>query len=519
MRKGVMIHCWLVLCAVVCLCTSARADQRIYGFCQTGGQSVNTAGVLSTTQVQASYPSCTVTVFNTGTAVLATIYSDNSRTPKANAFTAASDGSWFFYIPSGVRVDIQLSNGTPAFPAPVTLGDVLANDTASGPIVNQCALSFSATPTFNAGSCGIFSMTLTANVTSSTITGGTAGQIIAFSFIQGAGGPWTLAWPASFVNPPVFTSVAAKSEQCTFVLLADTNWHNLGCGEFPLNQIAALTGSGNTGVLQTSPTINTPTITSPSITGTVGGGASYTSPTITGTVAGGASYTAPTITNPTVTGGGSLAGTFTGNPTFSGNPVFSGTPSFTGGSTINFTPGISITGTFAANGAAQFFNNITLFPALNGGISLVPENTAFSASITVPSLNGTLGMRSGGMQYQFGCNGTATASATLFLQGPGGTPTTCTGTTQSVVPIAVVSGTLKNFRVRCGTAGIAGGSGAFTVLVSGAPSALTCTVGTGLSCSDTSDSVAVAASNPVQVRFTTQGGETLADCTASVGQQ
>lgn len=43
---------------------------------------------------------------------------------------------------------------------------------------------------------------------------------------------------------------------------------------------------------------------------------------------------APSIVNPAVTGGGSLAGTFTGNPTFSGTVTFTGSPNLVGTSLL-----------------------------------------------------------------------------------------------------------------------------------------------------------------------------------------
>ncbi|HJX84965.1 MAG TPA: hypothetical protein VJ723_11525, partial [Candidatus Angelobacter sp.] len=150
------------------------------------------------------------------------------------------------------------------FSSPVSVPDVSLDDPPqlSGGL---CTLSFSATPVFTAGACSIFSMTLTGNVTSSTVTGAQTGQIIAVTLTQGAGGPWKFAWPGNFLNPPTRTPVAAKAESCTFVLLADTHWHNLGCGEFPFKQLPRVTGTGNVIVLQNSPTINTPTITAPII--------------------------------------------------------------------------------------------------------------------------------------------------------------------------------------------------------------------------------------------------------------
>jgi hypothetical protein len=63
-------------------------------------------------------PSCTVTVYETGGAVVATIYADDlaSPTPKANPFTADANGYWFFYAAGGKRYDVQLSGGGIATP-------------------------------------------------------------------------------------------------------------------------------------------------------------------------------------------------------------------------------------------------------------------------------------------------------------------------------------------------------------------------------------------------------------------
>lgn len=84
--------------------------------------------VLSTGAPAAS---CTVTVYETGGAVLATLYSDDLATPtaKANPFAADSNGYFFFYAAGGKRYDVQLSGGGIAAPytvvadVPAGLGD------------------------------------------------------------------------------------------------------------------------------------------------------------------------------------------------------------------------------------------------------------------------------------------------------------------------------------------------------------------------------------------------------------
>src|SRR5208282_4669533 len=73
---------------------------RFNGYCQRGAGSVTVSGLQSSpaTPVQQSYPTCQVAVYITGSGgTLATIYSDSNRTALSSPFTAASDGSYFFY--------------------------------------------------------------------------------------------------------------------------------------------------------------------------------------------------------------------------------------------------------------------------------------------------------------------------------------------------------------------------------------------------------------------------------------
>lgn len=103
---------------------------RAFSYCEQGNQVITTAGISSSssTPVMRSYPSCTITVYNTGTLTLSTLYSDNSSTPLANPFTANSFGYWFFYAANG-RYDVKLSGG--GLPAALTLFDVILTDPAN----------------------------------------------------------------------------------------------------------------------------------------------------------------------------------------------------------------------------------------------------------------------------------------------------------------------------------------------------------------------------------------------------
>lgn len=128
---------------------SIQAAERAQAFCETGGQVTVTSGIPSSTQVQASFPQCTVTVFVTGSGgTLATIYADNNGTPLSNPFTANSSGAWFFYAPNG-HYDVMLSGS--GIPGQFTISDVLLYDPA-GPsgTVALCTGSSNDTAAFQA---------------------------------------------------------------------------------------------------------------------------------------------------------------------------------------------------------------------------------------------------------------------------------------------------------------------------------------------------------------------------------
>src|SRR6266700_1196279 len=113
----------LVVSAVSAVPAYGRA--RTSGYCEQGGQKVSTSSILSTTSVQQSYPSCTVTVYITGSTAIAALYSDNNGTPRANPFTASTTGYWFYYADNGVY-DAQISGG--GIPSPFTRGAIPSFD-------------------------------------------------------------------------------------------------------------------------------------------------------------------------------------------------------------------------------------------------------------------------------------------------------------------------------------------------------------------------------------------------------
>lgn len=198
--------------------------QRLQGFTEAGNTLVviTGTGAQSTAKFQGSFPGCTVTVYAAGTLNLSTIFSDNASTPtpKANPFVSGSDGTWFFYANNG-RYDVKFSGGGLA--APFTLGDFLLSD-AGVPSWAATTVTFSSTPTFDASQFSLFEMTLTGNVTSSTISGGVRGQGIIFRITQDGVGGRTFAWPANVQSPPTVQSAPNASTEATFYYDGTANW-------------------------------------------------------------------------------------------------------------------------------------------------------------------------------------------------------------------------------------------------------------------------------------------------------
>ncbi len=77
-------------------------------------------------------------------------------------------------------------------------------------------LAFTATPTWNAASHSTFTMTLTGNVTSMTLTGVTPGQLITFIWTQDATGGRTVTYPATVYGSAELFGAANSTTTQTF---------------------------------------------------------------------------------------------------------------------------------------------------------------------------------------------------------------------------------------------------------------------------------------------------------------
>jgi hypothetical protein len=128
--------------------TALAQRQNLSGWCEKGNETVLTDGRNSTTKVQRSYPSCTVTVYDAGTLNLATIASDLGGTPKANPFTATTNGFWEFWAQDG-RYDVRISGSGLATPFTFANQWVISSSGGSGDVTGPGSATDQAIARFN----------------------------------------------------------------------------------------------------------------------------------------------------------------------------------------------------------------------------------------------------------------------------------------------------------------------------------------------------------------------------------
>jgi hypothetical protein len=152
-------------------------------------------------------------------------------------------------------------------------------------------VSFSATPTFTASTNNAFILTLTANVTSSTFSSPTAGQIYSFRLCQNGTGGFTFVWPTGFTLAGTIQTTASGCSNQTFI------WN--GSAAIPIGPMFDTDVSGSAIVLAGSSSGSTTVVPTAAASGTL------TLPAATDTLVGKATsdvLTNKTLTAPLVTG-------------------------------------------------------------------------------------------------------------------------------------------------------------------------------------------------------------------------
>lgn len=118
-------------------------------------------------------------------------------------------------IPSTILNQNNTWTGNQVFQALVTFSGGLS---VGRIVTTPLTVTFSATPTFDCSQASIFIITLTGNVTSSTLANALAGQLIIFKIIQDGAGGHTFAWPANVKggSVPINTTASASNVQMFF---------------------------------------------------------------------------------------------------------------------------------------------------------------------------------------------------------------------------------------------------------------------------------------------------------------
>jgi hypothetical protein len=167
----------LILLLFVFSAVNAAAQTAAFnGYCTLGAAHATISGLNASNYQQGMIPSCTVTVYLTGTLTKATLYADAGGTPLTNSFTANTNASWLFYAATGAGYDVVMSGGTSpnTYPSPVTLTGLMAGGGSGGGVtsINSTAGAF----TFSGAgvSCVGTSCTFTGGTGSGTVQNGTA---------------------------------------------------------------------------------------------------------------------------------------------------------------------------------------------------------------------------------------------------------------------------------------------------------------------------------------------------------
>jgi hypothetical protein len=220
-----MKRLWIVAFLLALLGT-ASAEQKFTNWCEVGGQKAVTQGANSSTFVQASYPSCTVTVYQHATTNLATLHSDNSGTPLANPFTANTNGSYGFYAADG-HYDIVISK-TSALGLPYTISDVIFCDGCGGG---------------GGGSGTVTSVGLTESNTGLAVSGSPVTTSGTFNLTSRA-----TAADQTIVSTAAATNVYKDLPGCTDTsgqhLNYDTSTHTFSCGNTSTGGTGTVTSVG-----------------------------------------------------------------------------------------------------------------------------------------------------------------------------------------------------------------------------------------------------------------------------------
>ncbi|KKK73362.1 hypothetical protein LCGC14_2894600, partial [marine sediment metagenome] len=163
-----------------------------------------------------------VNTFISGTSTPQATYTDvGGGTPNANPVILDSGGFAEIWLTVGETYTIRLDNSADV--VQWTVDGVTSGTLDTNLVVGTTAVTFSATPTFDSSTSVYFSMALTGNVTSSTLSNAADGRVAYFNLCQDATGGRTFVWPSSVLSGPTIDPTASACTSAIFTY-DGTNW-------------------------------------------------------------------------------------------------------------------------------------------------------------------------------------------------------------------------------------------------------------------------------------------------------
>lgn len=230
----------------------------------------------NTGAVASGYKLCT---FDSGTSTPLAAYSNSTGTTLPNPITLNSAGrpqtsglteTGLYLGSSPYKINLYAAgtgntcNGTPVG-ALIWSQDPVT--TASQFSATVQTVAFSATPSFDVSVAQLFSITLTGNVTSSTLPSAVGGSVIEMTICQDGTGNRTFAWPVSVLTPPVISPAASSCTSSSF-FYDGSNWR-----PFALNGTKTSTGYyfGGDAIISGAESVGSLTVAGTTSIGTNGG--------------------------------------------------------------------------------------------------------------------------------------------------------------------------------------------------------------------------------------------------------